>query len=151
MKAKLINYIGKHWRGDLSLSRAFWVNLVLPLCALDLLERLLFPPFIDDQLRITIAIMVYIVVVKLIIYPWQVVGVLRSCARQIRMNTGRLWAIVAQFSVVVSLAIVLISSLEIYQSLQIYKHDQARREIVPDLPEYSLDLVRQATLIHLRC
>ena len=150
MKANLINYIGKHWRGDLSLSRAFWVNLVLPLAALDLLERLLFPPFIDDLLIITIAVMIYIVVVKLIIYPWQVVGVLRSCARQIRMNTGRQWAIVAQFSVVASLAIVLISSLEIYQSLQIYKHDQARRAIAPDLPEYSLNLVRQATLIHLR-
>ncbi len=94
--------------------------------------------------------MVYIGVVKLIIYPWQVVGVLRSCAKQIGLGVDRLWAIAAQFAMVVSLVFVLISFIEIYQSLQIYKSDLERKVLVPTVPKYSLELVKQATLIHLR-
>jgi ATP-dependent protease ClpP protease subunit len=150
VKTRLINYLIKHWRGDFSLTRSFWVNFVFLFFALDLLERMLFPPFIDDPLKVTIAVLVYVGVVKLIVYPWQVVGVLRSCGKQISADSGRLWAIAAQFSMVASLAIVLISSIETWQSLQIYKQDLARREIGPDIPLYSLDLVKQATLIHLR-
>jgi hypothetical protein len=150
VKTFLINYIKKHWRGGFSLTRAFWVNFAILFFALGLLERLLFPPFIDDELEITIAVIVYFVVIKLIVYPWQVVGVLRSCEKQIRLDMGRLWAITAQFSVVVSLAFVLISAIEIYQSLQIYKHEQARMEIGPDIPAYSLEMIKQDTIIHLR-
>jgi hypothetical protein len=146
----LVNYIKRHWYGEFSLTWTFWVNFVLLFCLLDMFEELLFPPFINDPLIVTIAVVLYIVVVKLIVYPWQVVGVLRCCAKLIKMNGGRLWAIITQFCVVVSLAFVLISSLESYQSVQIYKHDLELRAIPPDIPGYTLELVKQDTLIHLR-
>ena len=150
MKMRLLNYLKKHWQGGFSLSQAFWVNFVLLFFALGLLEKLIFPPFIVDEIAVTIAVFVYFVVVKLVIYPWQVVGVLRSCATRIRLNTGRMQAIAAQFVVAVSLALILISTVESYQSLQIYKHKLALKAIGPPIPEYSLDLVKQNTIIHLR-
>jgi hypothetical protein len=150
MKTQLLNYIKKHWQGGFSLTQAFWVNFVLLFFALGLLERLIFPPFIVDEIAVTTAVLVYFVVVKLVIYPWQVVGVLRSCATRIILDTGRMRAIAAQFAVVVSLAVILISTVETYQSLQIYKHKLALKEIIPSIPEYSLDLIKQDTLIHLR-
>ncbi len=150
MKTRLLNYLKKHWQGGFSLSQAFWVNFVLLFFALGLLERLIFPPFIVDERTVTTAVFVYFIVVKLVIYPWQVVGVLRSCATRIRLNTGRMQAIAAQFAVAVSLALILISTVETYQSLQIYKHKLALEAIAPPIPEYSLDLIEQDTLIHLR-
>jgi hypothetical protein len=150
VKPYLLNYLKKHWRGELTLTQAFWVNFVLLFFALSLLERLIFPPFVVDELAVTSAVLVYFVVVKLIIYPWQVVGVLRSCATRIRLNAGRMSAIAAQFAVAVSLVLVLISTIETYQSLQIYKQDLALKDIIPPIPEYSLDLIKQDTLIHLR-
>ncbi|MDH3633841.1 MAG: hypothetical protein OES20_03965 [Gammaproteobacteria bacterium] len=150
MKTYLLDYIKKHWQGRVSLTQAFWVNFVLLFLLLGLLERLLFPPFIVDEIAVTIAVIVYFIVVKLVIYPWQVVGVLRSCATRIRLNTGRMRALAAQFAVAVSLAVILISTLETYQSLQIYKQKLALERIKPPIPEYSLDLIKQDTLIHLR-
>jgi len=150
VKTYLLDYIKKHWQGRVSLTQAFWVNFVLLFLLLGLLERLLFPPFIVDEIAVTIAVIVYFIVVKLVIYPWQVVGVLRSCATRIRLNTGRMRALAAQFAVAVSLAVILISTLETYQSLQIYKQKLALERIKPPIPEYSLDLIKQDTLIHLR-
>ena len=149
MKSQLLHYIKKHWQGGFTLNQAFWVNFVLLFFALGLLERLIFPPFIVDEIAVTIAVIVYLVVVKLVIYPWQVVGVLRCCAMRIRLNTGRMRAIAAQFAVAVSLAVILLSTIETYQSLQIYKHKLALKAIAPPIPEYTLDLIKQDTLIHL--
>ncbi len=149
MRSQLLHYIKKHWQGRFSLTQAFWLNFVLLFFALGLLERLIFPPFIVDEIAVTTAVLVYFVVVKLVIYPWQVVGVLRCCATRIRLNTGRMRAIAAQFAVAVSLGVILLSTIETYQSLQIYKHKLALEAIAPPIAEYTLDLIKQDTLIHL--
>lgn len=150
MKTYFLNYIKKHWQGRFSLPQTFWLNFVLLFFVLGLLERLLFPPYIDDKFAVTTAVIIYSVIVKLIIYPWQVVGVLRSCATRIKLDTGRLSAIAAQFGLAVSLVLVLLSTIETYQSLQIYKRNLALEGISPPIPEYTLDLIKQDTLIHLR-
>ena len=150
MKTYLLNYIKKHWQGRFSLTQAFWVNFALLFLILGLLERFIFPPFVIDEKAVTIAVFLYFVIAKLIIYPWQVVGVLRSCATRIRLNSGRLSAIAAQFALAVSLVLVFLSTIESYQSLQVYKRDLMLERIAPPVPEYTLDLIKQDTLIHLR-
>lgn len=118
--------------------------------ALGLLERLMFPPFIEQELAVTSAVIVYSVVVKLVIYPWQAVGVLRSCGLRIESDSGRLWATIAQVGVVVSLAVILLTTIETYQSLQIYKRNLLAEKIDPPGPQYSLDLIEHGSLVHLR-
>jgi hypothetical protein len=114
------------------------------------LERFLFPPYIENELAVTSAVIVYFIVVKLIIYPWQIVGVLRACDLRIKSNTGRSWVTVAQLALVVSLAVTLIATIETYQSLQAFKQELILKATSPPAPQYSLNLIQQDTLIHLR-
>ncbi len=146
----LIKYIKRHWQGNLSLPRAFWVNLVLLFVALGYLEHFLFPPYIEDKITVTTTVLVYVIIVKLIVYPWQVVGVLRACDLSIKSGTGRSWVTAAQIALVISLAATLIATIETYQSLQIFKQNLMSREVSLPEPQYSLDLIKQDTLIHLR-
>jgi len=146
----VFNYLKLHWRGNLSLAQSFWVNLVLLFLLFGILERFLFPPYIEDELAVTGGVIAYIIVVKLIVYPWQVVGVLRSCDLRFKSDTGRLWATAAQVALVVSLAATLIATIEIYQSLQGFKRNLMLKEAIPPEPLYSLDLIKQNKLIHLR-
>ena len=146
----MFKYIEQHWRGNLSLNRSFWVNLVLLFFLVGILERFLFPPYIENELAVTTAVLAYIIVVKLIVYPWQVVGVLRACDLRIRSDTGRSWATAAQIALVVSLAVTLVATIETYQSLQVFKQNLILKQIPLPEPQYSLDLIKQDTLIHLR-
>ena len=146
----MLNYIKQHWRGNFSLAHAFWVNLVLLFFALVFLERFIFPPHIENDTAVTTAVFIYFIVVKLIIYPWQVVGVLRTCDLRIKSNTGRSWATVAQVALVMSLAVTLLATIETYQSLQVFKQKLILSEAILPVPLYSLDLINKNTLIHLR-
>ena len=149
-KNAVFKYIKQHWQGKLILPQAFWINLVLLFVLFGILERFLLPPYIENELAVTIAVITYIIVVKLIVYPWQVVGVLRACDLRIKSDTGRSWATAAQVALVVSLAAVLITTIETYQSLQVFKRDLLLKEVALPEPLYSLELIEQDTLIHLR-
>ena len=146
----MLNYIKQHWQGNFSLAQAFWVNLVLVFFALGFLERLIFPPYIENEIAVTTAVIIYFAVVKLIIYPWQVVGVLRTCDLRIKSDTGRSWATAAQVVLVLSLAATLISTIGTYQSLQTFKRNLIIKQTTLPAPLYSLDLIKNNTLLHLR-
>lgn len=146
----MLTYIKRHWRGRNSLAQAFWVNLVILFVVLGLVEQFIFPPYIKDEPVVTVAVFVYFIVVKLIVYPWQVVGVLRACDLRIKSDSGRSWATAAQIALVMSLAVTLIATIETYQKLQVFKRDLELRAMILPGPEYSLDLVKQGKLIHLQ-
>jgi len=146
----VLNYIKQHWRGNFSLVYAFWVNLVLLFILLGILELFLFPPYIENESAVTAAVIAYFIVVKLIVYPWQVIGVLRICDLRIKSDTGRSWATAAQIALVVSLAVTLLATIETWQSLQVFKRDMQLEEVSSPEPLYSLDLIERETLIHLR-
>jgi hypothetical protein len=146
----VLNYIKQHWQGRNSLAQAFWLNLVILFVVLGLVERFIFPPYFKDEVVVTGAVIVYFIVVKLIVYPWQVVGVLRVCDLRIKSDSGRSWATAAQIALVVSLAATLIATIETYQKLQVFKRDLELRAMILPGPEYSLDLVKQGKLIHLQ-
>ncbi len=146
----MLTYIKQHWRGRNSLAQAFWVNLVILFVVLGLVEQFIFPPYIKDEPVVTVAVFVYFIVVKLIVYPWQVVGVLRACDLRIKSDSGRSWATVAQIALVMSLAVTLVATIETYQKLQVFKRDLELKAMILPEPEYSLDLVKQGKLIHLQ-
>ena len=149
-KNAVFKYLKQHWQGKLVLAQAFWVNLVGLFFVLGWLERFIFPPYIEDKLAVTTAVIIYIIVVKLIFYPWQVVGVLRSCDLRIKSDTGRSWTTAAQVALVLSLGATLVATIETYRSLQVFKRNLILKEITIPEPLYSLDLIQQNTLIHLR-
>jgi hypothetical protein len=146
----VLTYIKQHWRGGNSLAQAFWINLVILFVVLGLVEQFIFPPYIKDERVVTVAVIVYFIVVKLIVYPWQVVGVLRVCDLRIKSGSGRSWATAAQIALVMSLAITLVATIETYQKLQVFKRNLELKAMTLPAPEYSLDLIEHGKLIHLR-
>ena len=147
---RLLHYIKQHWRGDLPLAWSLWVNLVVLFFVLGLLERFIFPPYIASETAVTSAVFIYFIVVKLIIYPWQVVGVFRACDFSVKSDVSRFAAMTAQVALVLSLAAILVTTIGTYQTLQAYKQELIEsREILP-APLYSLELIKQNTLIYLR-
>lgn len=145
-----MNYVRSHWQGKSSLAFSFWVNLILLSIVLNALERFTFPPYIQNELAVTTAVIIFFVIVRLIIYPWQIVGTIRACDRYVATHTDRSWAIAAQAVVVMSIGATLIATFTTYQSLLGFKRSLHAPEPVVIEPQYSLDLVNRNTLVHLQ-
>ena len=143
-------YVRRHWHGELSLALSFWVNFLLLFFALNYLERFIFPPYLHGELCVTIAVIVFFVIVRLVIYPWQVIGLIRACDYHIKNYTDRSWVVAAQGMVILSIVATLTATFASYQSFLRYKHSLRPPVFLEIEPLYSLDLIRQNTLIHLR-
>ena len=142
-------YILRHWRGELPLPLAFWVNFLLLYQALEMLEPLVWPPFLENETLVTIAVTGFIVLTKLVVFPWQLVGVIRTCSSRIRSGSGRDWAMLAQYAMAASLVYSIVLSLNSYQALQVYHERQAILRRPPPQPGYTLRLLTESRLIHL--
>lgn len=102
-------YILKHWSGDLPLFWSFWINLILIRFVILYLERFTRPPFMPDVETAIAATIGFFVVCQMVVLPWQVVGVLRSCDRHLAALNSIVWVWGAQFGVAASLILTLIS------------------------------------------
>jgi hypothetical protein len=103
-----MNYIIRHWRGELSLPVAFWVNFV----ALNLLllalrptaEQVLIALSFDDDPRFMAQVaLLHVGFVYGLIYPWQIVGVWRSAGRWLAERERRLWPLASRAVLLLSL------------------------------------------------
>ncbi len=74
-----MNYIRKHWRGELSLVTAFWINVFLFNLAIRFLEIGLteYPPA-DNPVTASRITIIYVILAVAIIYPWQIIGLWRT-------------------------------------------------------------------------
>ncbi len=145
-----LDYIRRHWRGECSLAWSFWVNFLLLFFVLNYLERFTLPPYLRGELAVSVAVAGFFLVVRLVVYPWQVVGVIRACERRIKNRADRSWAVAAEGVVVLSIAATLAAAFSSYQSLLGYRlslHPPERPEIAR---AYELGLVRENTLLHVR-
>lgn len=148
-KTALKNYILRHWRGEAPLAQAFWINFLLLFSVLEAMEPLVWPPYVENEVVVAGAVYAFITITKLLIYPWQLVGVLRACGKRIQRGSGRLPAMVAQAAMAGSLVIAVVLALDSYHVLQVYHERQAFLRRPPDEPSYKLALVAQNSLIHL--
>lgn len=99
-KRKNVNYFRKHWRGELSLAISFWVNVVL----VNIIFMSLLTWFAEgspiSHPVISARVTIIIVFFCLSIYAWQIVGLWRSCNRNILINGKAFWARTTQVIVV---------------------------------------------------
>lgn len=144
----LARAIARHWRGEVSLARAFWVNFVLVWAALHFCERFFFPPFLHGETRVTFAVAAYFVCARLPVYAWQIAGVLRACEKHIAGRGERTWAAAAQGAVLLSVVATLSAAFSTYQNLLAYKNS-LHAPLAP-AQNYSLELSAGATLLHVR-
>ena len=143
-------YIGRHWRGELSLPVSFWINFFLIYLALALAERFFLTPYMLGEVAVIYSVTIFSIVAYAIIYPWQIIGVIRACERHIKNRAGRSWAIAAEGVVVLSIVATLAMAFSSYQSVLGYQRSLRLLENSETERVYELDLIRGNTLIHLR-
>ncbi len=144
-----ISYIRKHWRGQLSLAVSFWINLFLLNIVILLFWTLLgYSDILKNPVISARVIIIFAAFVFLIVYPWQIIGLWRSCNRHIEIHGKHFWARTAQVLVVLGI-IGTLGNLNSYWPT--YK-SCFRIAFVKDndFGNYTLTLEKNNTLIHLQ-
>jgi len=156
----------RHWRGELSLTVSFWINIVaLNLLVLGFIDPFLNPaPVIDLTLSVVpsnaplgflfpedpipaIRIMVIWAVFKLaILYPWQFVGLMRSCNRYVVGSNKTFWARTAQLLAVIGISGVIVNTNQLWPDYR----DLYHFGFVAHRHTYQVELIKDGTIIHLK-
>ena len=142
-----LNYIRHHWRGDLSLGISFWINLVVIGAALVGAEFLIKRPFVDHPQNFFYATAFCFLLFRVVVYPWQAMGVLRSCERALSEYKNVIWIRSAQLIAVFGIIVVFLDGLDLVRILVNLKQPEivdARMQ-----KQYSLTL-RNSTTIQLQ-
>ncbi|WP_409523689.1 hypothetical protein [Nitrincola sp. MINF-07-Sa-05] len=143
-----MNYIKRHWRGELSLAISFWVNVVLLNVIIKSFEAWFThtQPIDHPQVAAQFTI-IYIAVGLLIIYPWQLVGLWRACIRHKAQTNKTGWAATAQVMAVFS---IIATAGNLYKTGPVYK-DLYQVGFEKDVyDDYTLELKNDNSVIHLQ-
>lgn len=73
-----MRYLVDHWRGALPLSISLWVNLIGLLVVLALIESMILLHFSHNTELMVKATFISLLITRLIIFPWQLIGLIRS-------------------------------------------------------------------------
>jgi len=145
----MLNYIQKHWRGEFSLAISFWINLFLINVVIYLFwALLLYSEAIENPITSARVTIIYTTFVLMIVYPWQIIGLWRSCSHHIEKSGKRFWARTAQVLVVLGF-IGTLSNLNL--SWPTYKYlFRIGFEKDDEYGDYNLTLDKNNNLIHLQ-
>jgi hypothetical protein len=112
-----MSYIRNHWQGKHSLLWSLWLNLLLIRTLILFSDQFTLPPYISTRAEALTATIIYCVLCHGIVYPWQVVGLLRSIKRHEGEVASSAWAWVAYLAIIASLVFTLLGIAFSFQSL----------------------------------
>lgn len=143
-----MNYLRKHWRGELSLAVSFWINIFLINIAIKFFDTWLTQNSPIEHPVISARVTVIFTFIALsIIYPWQIVGMWRTCNRHVKENGKVIWARTAQVLVVLGFLVTLGN---VNRCWPIYKELYQIGFVKDKFANYTLTLEKNNTLIHLK-
>ena len=143
------DYVASHWRGEQSLARSFWINLVLLRTSIFALQAHRAPSGSEHRGRLALAL---IVLVHGVVFLWQVVGTLRAAERDLVRSGSPAPAWGAQLGAVVLCFLTFAYAVEGWQTTRA----RPERERLDQLVErerrarYSLDLDASRSELRLR-
>lgn len=148
-----MEYIRNHWLGNHSLLLSFWVNLVGLRIAILFFERFTHPPYTEQSTLAVIATLLYFVIFQIVIFTWQVRGLLKASDRDMLKFGAYSKALFIQAGIVGSLLISLFVAFAAFQSLfedpaAMFKNRYLKS--APLLGEYSLTLEEKGTRIDIK-
>lgn len=143
-----MDFIGKYWRGAYPLGVSFWLVFVLLSAVYHSMEPLLQRPLAEHPKVYIWTTIIYLVVCRLFIFPWQVVGLLRASDRHYVTYQRPAVKSSVQATIVLSLVFTAGHTIGAVQSLVAYK-EKMETQSVRGTPEYSLELVAGGRLLHL--
>lgn len=142
-----MNYFGKHWRGELDLSIAFWINLVLFNIILRVFSSLSVNiPFLEHP-QTASRFAIFFLIFTLGLYVWQIVGTWR-CSRTYKKKTNKTgFAYFTQFIMVLGV----ISTVNVLrQDFTLYKDAFEISFGKDEFSDYSLTISEDGSKIYLQ-
>jgi len=143
-----IVFIKNHWAGNLSLYISFWVNFILITLTYNGIESLVRSN--SWQFTVSLPFLVaYLALSRLVVFPWQIVGLLRSCEKHFEHH-GQVLKIRAIQGLVI--VVIMMNAVGVIDSMQWYlsRQNQAlEKASISKTKNYSLTLQKNSTLIYL--
>lgn len=100
------NYFIRHWRGDLSLTVAYWINFVLPnVLIVGVIGFLTYRTGKPKDLSLVLIVALLQIIFVALLFMWQATGVWRSAANHPKRGGRPIWALLAKAAVIVGLII----------------------------------------------
>jgi ATP-dependent protease ClpP protease subunit len=144
------NYIQKHWQGDYPLGISFWFNFLLVIIVYHYGENLIRFSFDHSPHSFILSTIVYLIISRLIIYPWQVIGLLRACEQHLLIYGNVIKVRAVQAIVILSLLGTFIHILDSAQSLIIFKKNVDKTAVSQADPTFTLSIVNKGRFILLK-
>ncbi len=148
-----IGYLRSHWAGRQPLAWSFWVNFALLCTAINLIEPFIRPSAPDRSWLSFAAAVAYLIIGHMLIYPWQVIGLLRACNQHLKGSSDSVIITAAQGAIVVSLIAGLMTMTSTLQSLlatpQKTVLERANFDVEARIPGYKTELIEGQGLIRI--
>ena len=147
----LADYIRRHWRGEHSLAWSFWVSFVL-LSAVTFGVQSLTPQLISEPRVLLYVSLAEFLLFRLLIYPWQAVGVLRACEKALQDYVPFYWVRSAQAIVLLGIVWVAVDGLGVAHVRNVAM-DRAERLLVLESRQvrpYTITLHSSGAVVHVR-
>jgi hypothetical protein len=95
-----MDYIKAHWRGDLSLARSYWLNVILLSALFGVGGTLLEQPLSEQPVANVATVGLALIIVAAVVTVWQFVGVWRSATNTSIKSGHKFWPAVAKAATV---------------------------------------------------
>jgi len=147
-----MNYIRTHWRGEQLVAWSLGVNLVLIRVFVLYCDQYTLPPYVLERADAIVASVIFGVVCHGVVYPWQVIGLVRACERRSGGIHSGVWAWSSYLAIIVSLVFTLLGIFGTYQALRADKFtvDDPLALEHARASQYVLSLEPTGKLVHIK-
>ena len=147
----VLDTIRKHWQGNHSLVFSFWMNLVFLGVLIHILAQLINYLLSSHPSMHVVIAPLFFILSRLVVYPWQAIGVLRACDQAMSEYGNIIWIRAAQLVVILGLIVVFVEGQEVTRTTYMIlreMHQPAVRAYTPGKSNV-LTLKNKNTLIQI--
>jgi len=144
-----MSYLLSHWRGELSLKLSLWVNMVGLLCVISIVELILLSRLAIDPVHLVSISLISLFITRLLIYPWQLVGLFRAIDQDFIAHRNTLKTRGLQAFAVLTVLFTLVYSLEVIQSTVFHKRQLEMYSRPPDRLNYEIKIDKGEKQLHI--
>ena len=143
-----MGYFRTHWLGRHALAWSFWVSFLPPFALVTGLAQFLRTPYVDRFPTFLILAGAYLILGCLVLYPWQLIGLMRACDRYLRDYGDIAWVTTVHGIMAVSLVVTAVTVFSVLQSgISLYAASGGAPVVQP--PGYVIELVAERTLVEI--
>jgi len=142
-------YLIAHWRGRLSLATSLWINFLLLSIFISYTELAVISYMTRTPERLLGLSIGSLVLTRLIIFPWQLVGLFRAAEQDFIVRGNRLRMLAVQLLGVLSMGATLVYSLDVIQGVANARQELTDDSRGPELAGYILSIDTSGTQLRL--